>query len=353
MAEPINVLVLIPRAWEQNLAGEISGIMAQMRALDERITLRFMDYVDSDDVRTLRGRPPYDEARRKIVPPSDELCSALAAAHIIFALDLPFDMDRLAPDLRWVQSIGAGVGQLQSAGLEKRGVLLTSAAGVASDPIAEFVLARILAHWKLFPLYDRLQAACEWKPTFGRNLAGSAIGIVGFGAIGHAVARRAKAWGMRVLATRRRVTPETQDPSVDRFFSYDRLAELLAESDAVVLCAPETRETYGMFNDAAFSAMKKGSYFCNVARGSLVDEAALRRTLLSGHLAAAAIDVAAREPLPPDDPLWKTPNLFISPHSAASLERLFQAAWTLFYENMRRYLAGETLKNLCSPGYVG
>ncbi|TAL00276.1 MAG: D-2-hydroxyacid dehydrogenase, partial [Rhodospirillaceae bacterium] len=110
-------------------------------------------------------------------------------------------------------------------------------------------------------------------------------------------------------------------------------------------------ETYQMFNAETFGAMKKGSYFCNIARGSLVDEQALRHALGSGHLAGASIDVATVEPLPPESPLWATPNLAISPHSAPSIERYFHAIWELFYDNLTRYLAGKPLKNICSTHF--
>jgi phosphoglycerate dehydrogenase-like enzyme len=158
---------------------------------------------------------------------------------------------------------------------------------------------------------------------------------------------------MRVLANRRTLPPAGKHPVVDQFFSVNQLSALLAESDAVVLCAPETPETRLMFDRDAFAAMKRGAYFCNVARGSLVDEAALIEALTSGHLSAASIDVTTTEPLPQGDPLWTAPNLSISPNSAASVEKYFQNVWQLFRENMQRYLAGEELVNRISPFFSG
>jgi phosphoglycerate dehydrogenase-like enzyme len=349
MDDTLNILLAYPRGGAQP-AIEEAGIAA-LRALDGRTRIRFGNYFESSEIRTARGQPPYDEARRMTPPPTAEQREAFGWAHVILGIDLPFDMDVIAPNLRWVQALPAGIAHLQSAGLEKRGVLLSSGAGLVSDPIAEFVLARILAHWKLLPLFDRLQKEHRWRPTHGRNLAGSTLGIVGFGAIGSAIATRAKALGMHVLVTRRHLAPGAAHPAVDRFYALSELHTLLACSDAVALCASETPETRHMFNETTFAAMKTGSFFCNVARGSLVDEAALRKTLAEGHLGAAAIDVAAREPLPPEDPLWDTPNLFISPHSSASIERIFESIWALFLENMKRYLAGTPLKNACNPGF--
>ncbi len=349
--DPIEVLVAYPMAWETRPSGEVERDAALLRAMDDRIRVTFAEYVEPQALRTLRGKPPYDEARAAAPALTPAQASAFAKAEIVLSLDLPFDIGQVAPRLKWVQACGAGVAQLQSAGLETIGARLTSGAGVASAPIAEFVLARILAAWKLFPALEKLQQARDWTPTYGRNLAGSTIGIVGFGAIGAAVAVRAKALGMRVLANRR--TAGAKHPAVEQFFSPAELRALLAESDAVVLCAPESPETFHMFNRDLFGAMKKGAYFCNVARGTLVDEAALIEALTSGQLSAASIDVAATEPLPKGDPLWTAPNLAISPHSAASVEKYFQNVWQLFRDNMQLYLAGEPLANICTPSLSG
>lgn len=349
----INVLICLPRSHDTRTPEEQEQTLEKFRQLDPRLQFHFVDYVDKPEIRALRGQPDYDRARTLVEPPSAELRSALAEANIILAVDLPFDMHLLAPNLRWVQSVGAGIAQLQTCGLDKLDVQLTSGAGIAADPIAEFVLARILAHWKLFDLYERMQREHQWKNVFGRNLAGSTLGIVGYGAIGRAVAWRAKAWGLKVLAARKHLPADSTDPAVNRFYAASELKMLLETSDAVVLSAAETPETYHLFNDGAFTAMKQGSYFCNVSRGSLVDESALIRALQSGRLDAASIDVATVEPLPADSPLWDTPNLAISPHSAATLENFFPGAWQLFYDNMSHFLAGETLKNLRSCSYGG
>jgi phosphoglycerate dehydrogenase-like enzyme len=349
--QPIEVMIAYPMGWETRPMAEVERDAALLRALDSRIAVTFQEYLEPQSLRTLRGQPPYDEARRQAPALTDAQRAAFAKAQIVLSLDIPFDIGQVAPNLKWVQACGAGVGQLQSAGLDKIGALLTTGAGVASAPIAEFVLARILAHWKLFPALEKLQQARDWTPTYGRNLAGSTVGIVGFGAIGTAVATRAKALGMRVLANRR--TPGAHHPAVEQFFAPGDLPALLAECDAVVLAAPETPDTHHMFNRDTFAAMKRGAYFCNVARGPLVDEAALIEALTSGQLAAASIDVATVEPLPPGDPLWTAPNLAISPHSAASVEKYFQNVWALFRDNMERYLKGETLINLISSGFAG
>jgi phosphoglycerate dehydrogenase-like enzyme len=349
----MKVVIAYPEKWETRPPEDVARYNETLRAINPKAEIVIAPYDESEELRVLRGKPPYDEARRLAPKLTETQRAAYADAEVILTLNLPFDMDQLAPKLRWVQSIGAGVAQLQSAGLEINGVTLTNAAGTAATPIAEFVLARLLEQWKLLPLYADLQREQKWTPTYGRDLAGSTLGIVGHGAIGGAVAQRAKALGMRVLATKRKLTPGLTDPSVDRFYAFDDLPSLLAESDAVVLAAPESAETLQLFNARTFAAMKTGAFFINVARGSLVDEAALIDALKSGRLAGAAIDVASVEPLPPGNPLWTAPNIRISPHSAATVARYFHAVWDLFLDNMGRYVRGEKLRNVQSSAYVG
>ncbi len=345
MNETINICVCLPSRYDTRTPKQREASLASFHALDPRIRFRYVEYHDNPESRTLRIQPNYEDARDRAEPPSPELRAALADTHIILTVDLPFDMHRLAPELRWVQSVGAGIGQLQTCGLGKLDALLTSGAGITADAIAEFVLGRILGHWKRFSFYADMQREKRWVPATGRKLAGSTLGIVGLGAIGRAVAWRARAWGVRVLATRRTARPDDTDPTVDDLYPANQMQRMLAEADAVVLCAAESPGTYRLFDAEAFAAMREGSFFCNVSRGSLVDEDALREALEREHLAGAAIDVTDTEPLPPDSPLWTTPNLAISPHSAASMDGFFEAAWELFYDNMKRYLAGEPLIN--------
>ena len=352
--ETINICVCIPGGADNRPENEQAETLDRFRSLHPGIRFRFAEYVDSPEIRALRGQPDFEQAREKVPPPSGELKAALAEAHVIFCVDLPFDMDRLAPNLRWVQSVGAGIAQLQNCGLDKlEGVLLTNGAGITADPIAEFVMARILSHWKCFAQLHEQQQRHQWRGVHGRDIDGSTLGVVGYGAIGRAVAWRAKAWGMQVLASRRRIDPGASDPHVDRFYPVSELEDMLAQCDAVVLSAAETPDTYRMFNDARFAAMPAGSYFCNVSRGSLVDEPALIRALESGHLSGASTDVAVNEPLPEDDPLWDTPNLAVSPHCSAALENFSRNAWRLFYDNMARFVEGKPLKNLRSTRYGG
>lgn len=347
--DKIHVCVCLPANNDNRPPQEQAEVLDSFCKLHPGIEFHFAEYIDSPEIRALRGQSDFERARDLVKPPADKLRQALAKAHVILCVDLPFDMDQLAPRLRWVQSVGAGIAQLQNSGLDRLpGVMLTNGAGITADPIAEFVLARLLSHWKCFSHLAQQQRQRVWKPAFGRDLAGSTLGIVGYGAIGQAIAWRAKAWGMTVLANRRRVEPGLSDPGVDGFFPLSELKAMLAQCDAVALTAGEGPATYQLFNDDTFGAMKPGSYFCNVSRGSLVDEAALVRALESGRLAAASIDVATVEPLPPDHPLWDAPNLAVSPHCSPTLTNFSRNAWKLFYDNMARFVAGKPLRNLRS-----
>ena len=180
-------------------------------------------------------------------------------------------------------------------------------------------MGRILEHWKRFPRDRRgpgqARVAADALRPRARGLDARALGL---GHINEIVAARAKAFGMRVLATRRSARPGATAPDVDELFTPGELEALLGQSDAVVAAVPETVETTGLMNRAAFAAMKPGSFFCNVGRGSLVDEPALVDALRSGHLSGAALDVASVEPLPPDHILWDAPNLRLSPHCSTA-----------------------------------
>jgi phosphoglycerate dehydrogenase-like enzyme len=151
---------------------------------------------------------------------------------------------------------------------------------------------------------------------------------------------------VELLGIRRSWAPGATDPDVDELFGPDALHEVLGRADVVVLAAPGSDDNADLFDGAAFAAMKPGAIFVNVARGTLVDETALIDALGSGHLGAAAIDVARAEPLLSDDPLWGAPNLFVSPHSSASVERYGERAFELFCDNLERFVAGVELRNV-------
>jgi phosphoglycerate dehydrogenase-like enzyme len=341
---PLTVGVLYPPEWYGD-AERFTAAVRDVEALDPRVEVVVETYVEPHDLRSARGKPGADRLADQAPTLTDAQRDALARLDVALAIDLPFRVRDVAPRLQWVQAVGAGTGQLQSAGLADAGIRLTTAAGANAVGIAEFALARVLQEWKHLRALDEQQAEHHWEPRYGRQLAGATLGLLGLGAINSEVASRAAAFGLRVLATRRSATPGATAPNVERVYPPAELHQMLTECDAVVAAVPETPETTGLMDEAAFAAMPPGSFFCNVGRGSLVDEPALIAALERGHLRAAALDVASVEPLPADDPLWDAPNLYLSPHSASSPAALFVNLHELFQENLARFLAGEPLRN--------
>jgi phosphoglycerate dehydrogenase-like enzyme len=276
---------------------------------------------------------------------TDDARAVWARAHGTLALDVPGPVAEVAPNLRWVQAIGAGIDHLDGARVPDH-VTITNAAGVAAAPIAEFVFARLLQVWKRLPEIDAQQLDRRWAPKFGRTVEGLTLGVIGLGAIGTEVAVRGRAFGMTVIGTRRSYRPGQEHDAVHELRGTADLHDVLARCDAVVVSAPGTPETENLFDTAAFAAMKPGALFCNVGRGSLVDEAALVSALESGHLGAALLDVTREEPLPSDDPLWSAPNVHISPHCSAAQDRYTEKLLALFADNLDRYTRGEPLRNV-------
>jgi phosphoglycerate dehydrogenase-like enzyme len=319
----------------------------RLRAIHPDVEVITTPFEVDHDLRTAREQDPFAEELRSRQPAlTPEQADAFARAEVIFTLDVPMDLPPLAPNLKWIQGIGSGVGQYVSSRLPDGGIVLTNGAGIGAPPIAEWVLARILQIIKLLPLHDANAREHRWDMALGGQLQGKTVGVIGLGAIGRETARRARAFGVTLLGVRRSWKPGAVDPDVDELFGPDQLDVVLERSDIVVLAAPGTDENENLFDAKAFATMKPGSIFVNVARGTLVDEAALVDALERGHLAAAAIDVARAEPLPPEDPLWSAPNIYISPHSSTSGEGYAGRAFDLFCRNFARFVNDEPLENV-------
>jgi phosphoglycerate dehydrogenase-like enzyme len=199
------------------------------------------------------------------------------------------------------------------------------------------------------PGFLRAQARHEWLRYMPKELLGATVGIVGMGHIGEEVARLAKAFGCRIVATRRSVQAATRDALADELLPASELHRLLEVSDYVVLAVPLTPETHGMIGGAELRAMKPDAVLVNIARGAVVDEPALVEALRERLIAGAALDVFEREPLPEDSPLWELDNVIISPHISGGTEIYNQRAVDIFADNLRRYLAGEPLRNVVDP----
>nr|WP_246391142.1 NAD(P)-dependent oxidoreductase [Nocardioides soli] len=203
----------------------------------------------------------------------------------------------------------------------------------------------MLQLFKRLPEIDALQRDRTWQPTYGRQLAGRSITVVGLGAIGRRVAVLSRALGMQVHAVRQSARTGDLDPDVDRLFGPDDLLSAVSGADVVVAAVPESEQTRDLFDAKVFATMPAGGVFINVGRGSAVNEDDLVAALEDGHLRGAALDVVKQEPLQPGSPLWDAPNLWVSPHSAAAPDEHWRNVFDLFAGNLERYLAGAALVN--------
>jgi phosphoglycerate dehydrogenase-like enzyme len=305
--------------------------------------------ISSAHVERLRARFPHITFLHSTTRESDvELAADADAA---FALALTRDAVARATRLRWLHASGHAIGHFPLADLASRGIVVTNSRGVQAVPIAEHVMACLLALARKLPATLRDQQERAWRPNAltGEGspwlLAGLTMGIIGTGTIGEAVATRAKAFRMRVIGLRRdplRGIPQGFDEVLG---SADR-NRFLAAADVVVIAAPFTAATNRLIDSAAIEAMKPGAIVINVARGQLVDEMELVRALESGRLGGAALDVFAAEPLPADSPFWAMPNVIVTPHNAGFRAGHFDAVIHLFSENLTRYERGVGLLNV-------
>jgi phosphoglycerate dehydrogenase-like enzyme len=252
-----------------------------------------------------------------------------------------------APHVRWVHTPSAGVEHLLAAPeLRESAITLTNSAGAHAVPIAEFVMLYMLTHVKRARELMQLHADDAWAFEEREQLdelAGKTLLLIGFGAIGEAIARRAAAFGMRVLASRRTPAPAE---GVSLVVGAEGWRDLLPEADYVVLAAPLTETTRAMFGAAELARMKPTSYLINIARGPILQTDALIEALNSGQIAGAALDVTEPEPPPLDHPIWGARNIWVTPHISFSSPNTPERMVAIFLENLRRYAQGEPLMNV-------
>lgn len=312
------------------------SLIAEIEAVDPRVrTLKLFEI-------GTRGGP--DAALKA------RLLSDISTAEVLLGtVGMPAEYFHAATSLRWYQAINAGLERLQREGLLQRGFAVTSGAGIASVAIAEWILGTMVMLSKDLHVYVRQQAEPRWESRRSGELQGKTVGIVGLGAIGRETARRCRAFGMRVVATRRNVPVGGADEDCDELIPYAQLTRLLELSDYVVLALPLTAETRGMIGAAELATMKSSAFLVNVSRGDVVDQDALIRALKDRRIAGAALDVTSPEPLPEDSELWAEPNVIITPHMAGNVEGYGHKAAGVFIGNLRRYVAGEPLEHLANP----
>jgi phosphoglycerate dehydrogenase-like enzyme len=244
--------------------------------------------------------------------------------------------------LRWVQTTSSGVGQLiKLLGVHNSDLLVTTARGVHAGPLSEFVFLALLSHMRRLPHLQAEQRRHHWERFCGDELAGKTLAIIGAGEVGRRVAAVAACFGMRVVALARAASDRTAEQlGVDVLFPRERLHDMLAQADALVLSVPHTTETEGMIDEAALAALKPGGVLVNIARGRVVDQEAMIEALRSGRIGFAALDVFAAEPLPADSRLWDLPNVLISPHSSSTAESENEKITDIFCHNLSCYLQG-------------
>jgi len=261
---------------------------------------------------------------------------------------LPREAIARAPRLRWLQQWSAGTDWLLRAPEAAAApFVLTNASGVHAQPIAEHILALLLALSRGLPRAMRAQAAARWeRPPAGslRELADQTMLLIGVGAIGARTARFAEALGMRVLGVRR--DPSRPAEHVAEMHGPADLDALLPVADVLVLTVPLTRETRHLIDERRLRAMKASALLINVGRGATVDEQALVRALREGWIAGAGLDVFESEPLPEASPLWAMENVIITAHYAGHTPRYDERATEIFMDNLERYLAGRPLRNV-------
>jgi len=305
-----------------------------------------------------RPKPVFAESIRARYPQMhvlhlsnyDPLPQELPGTHIFVGAFLRPAQLALAGRLRWIHSTAAGVSQLMYPELTNSGVIVTNTSGISSVPIAEHTMGLILAMARNFPDSLRYQSQAKWaqqelwdKPQQISEINASVLLIVGYGSIGRELARRARAFDMRVWGVTR--SGKGDVTHVEKILPVAELNTALPHADYVVIAAPETPETKHLIGAEQIARMKRGARLINVARGSLLDEAALFNVLQSGALGGAALDVTGKEPLPPESPLWHAPNLFITPHTSAISERLWQRETDLFMKLLDEWFSGKELSN--------
>ena len=274
----------------------------------------------------------------------------MADTDIFVGWSLRPEQFKLARKLKWIHSTAAGVGQLMYPELRQSGITVTNASGIHTIAMAEHVLGFLVALARRFPDALRHQWQRRWAQQEiwdaqlrPRELRGQVLLIVGFGAIGHELAKRVRPLGMQIWAVTRSGQGDTA--LADRILPASRLDEVLHEADYVVLAAPETPETHHLIGQKQLQQMKPTAFLINVARGSLIDEAALIETLERRAIAGAALDVAQQEPLPPESPLWSLDNVLITPHISAVSEYLWNRQTELLLDNLERWFSGRELRN--------
>lgn len=275
------------------------------------------------------------------------IAEAILEADVYFGhakVPVPWDKVVAQGRLKWIQSSAAGMDHCLVPEVIGSDIQVSSASGVFANQVAEQTLALLLGITRSLPTFFRQQQRKEYVRRPTDDLHGKTVGIIGLGGNGRRIAEVLKPFQTRILATD--LFPFEQPSSVDALWPPEKMREVLAEADIVILAIPLNSETYHLFDEFQFNEMRDGAIFINVARGQVVKEVDLVAALQSGKLSAAGIDVAEVEPLPEESPLWEMESVIITPHVGAQSATRNDDATNLFCENLKHYLRGDPLINL-------
>ena len=296
-----------------------------------------------------RLRADFPQLEVVQLPDYERISEEIVDADLAIAWSLRGDQITAAKKLRWIHSTAAAVHALMTPELQASDIIVTNARAVHGPVVAEHAMSLVFAMAKRLPEAAKFQAQrhwaqqelCETAPR-PRELKDATMVIVGFGSIGTSLAKLARAVGMRIVGVREH--PEKGNELAGSMYGFGDLNRALGEGDFVVLATPVTEKTRHMMNADRLKYLKSDAYLINVGRGILIDEEALQHALRSNRFAGAALDVTTEEPLPPGSPLWTMENVFITPHTAGFAEKMWERHYVAYTDNLRRYLAGETLQ---------
>jgi phosphoglycerate dehydrogenase-like enzyme len=328
----LNVLVVTP-SFDKGLPHADEEILKRIRSVSRNIKV-------TDASSLLSAEFQGDNSKK------DELDKLLAETEVLFGFVPPKNIIKRAPRLKWMQVTSAGVDRHQGTEIWNSDIILTGVSGIHATPISEFVMGLMLMFAKNTPLSFKMMQTRQWQRYMPGTLRGKTVGIIGLGHIGGEVARLSKAFGMKVIATRRSVKAASKAKNVDLLLPPSRMKELLGQSDYVVLTLPLTPETKHIIGEAELKAMKPTAYIMNIGRGPLIDQDALIKALNEKYIAGAGLDVTVPEPLPKESRLWDFDNVILSPHISGGMEDYMLQATELFCDNLKRYIAGKKLLNV-------
>lgn len=293
----------------------------------------------------------HQMAATVVADSAQDFASVAADAEIILnwsgSLALLREVFLMSRTVRWIHSRSAGLEQTLFPELIESEVTLTNGSGVFSPSLGEFALAAILYFAKDLRRMIRNQMAGRWEQFDITMVSGQTLGIVGYGSIGHAVATRARALGMHVLALKRHISrPPAQDSLIEQFYTPERRLEMLSRCDYIVVTVPLTEQTRGLIADAEFAVMKKNPVVINLGRGPTIDERAIISALSTNRIRGAVLDVFDQEPLPEDHPFYRMENVLLSPHCADHTPDWQDNAMQFFLTQLERFRRGESLLNI-------